>query len=358
MRKLLSQEEVDSLLKGISDGEVETEKPADEPVPGHRRYDFASQDRIIRGRMPTMEIINERFAREVTASFYRFTNKMLDTTVESFELIKYGEFIKKLPMPSSLHLFRTEPLRGSSLYFLDAKLVYLIVDMLFGGRGKFRMKIEGRDFSVLEYRVIQRLLNLLLADLEKSWSFLEEIQCRYLRSEVNPQFANIVSQTDIVLANTFLVETEWDRGFMGYCIPYCTIEPIKDRLYGRFQSEYVEVDQTWKNRIAGHLLSTEADVSVELATTQLSLRQLLLLSKGDVLSLSNGPDDSMVLKVQDVPKGRCVGGRRHGNYAVEVLSIDKSYSKEKTRGTESGRNGGRAGDGGAGLEGRLFETSP
>jgi flagellar motor switch protein FliM len=358
MRKLLSQEEVDSLLKGISDGEVETEQQVDEAASGHKRYDFSSQDRIIRGRMPTMEIINERFAREVTASLYRFTGKMLDTTVESFELIKYGEFIKKLPIPSSLHLFRTDPLRGSSLYFLDAKLIYLIVDMLFGGRGKFRMKIEGRDFSVLEYRVIQRLLDLLLADLEKSWSFLEEIRCRYTRSEVNPQFANIVPQTDIVLANTFLVETEWDRAFMGYCIPYCTIEPIKDRLYGRFQSEYVEVDQTWRHRITGHLLATDAEVSVELGTTELSLRQLLMLGKGDVLNLNTGPNDSMVLKVQDVPKGRCVGGRRHGSYAVEVISIDQTGSKEKTIGAESGRNKHGAGPGGSGLERSLFESSP
>ena len=358
MRKLLSQEEVDSLLKGISDGEVETEKPVDEAAPRHKLFDFARRDRILRDRMPTMEIINERFAREVTASLYRFAGKLLDTTVESFELIPYGEFIKKLSMPSSLHLFRTEPLRGSSLFFLDGKLIHLIVDMLFGGQGKFRMHTKGRDFSVLEYRVIQRLVDLLLADLTKAWSIFEEMRCRYLRSEVDPQLTNIVPQTDIVLASTFAVETEWDRASMGYCIPYSTVEPIKERLCGHFRSEFVEVDQAWRQRIEGHLLTTEAEVSVELGTTQLSLRQLLLLSKGDVLSLSTGPDDSMVLKIQDVPKGRCVGGRRHGSYAVEVLSIDKNGSREKTSGAKSGRNGQRTGDGGSGLEGRLFETCP
>lgn len=358
MRKLLTQEEVDSLLKGISDGEVETERQAEEPVSAHPAYDFSRRDRIIRDRMPTMEIVNDRFAREATASLQRFTGKALRLNPESFELTEYGEFLTKLPAPSSLHIFRMDPWRGSSLCFLDAKLVYLIVDMLFGGRGRFRMKTEGREFSVLEQRVIQRLLELFLSDLEKAWSFLEPITCRPVRSDPNLPFAHIVPPTDVVLASVFLVETEWDRAFLGTCIPYSTVEPIKERLTGPFPSEYVEVDDAWRQRITEHVLGAETDVSVELGTSQISLRQLLLLSKGDVLNLDTGPKDSMVLKVEDVPKGRCLVGRRSGNYAVEVLSLDKNGYKEKPLGTKPGRNRQSAGAGESGLDRRVFETGP
>jgi len=331
MDKLLSQEEVDALLRGVSDGEIETDAPEEQAAENEdiKSYDFTSQDRIIRGRMPTMEIINERFARDATASFYRYIGRMVDVAVDSFELIKFGEVIKKLPVPSSLNLFKVEPFRGSSMFFFDAKLIYLIVDILFGGPGRFRMKIEGRDFTAIEYRVIRTMLSMFFKDLEKAWSILEEMQFEYQRSELNPQFANIVAPSDIVLATTFEVELEWDRSFMGYCVPYATIEPIKDRLYGRFQSEYVEVDETWQKRIANHVSNLDLDVSVELASTQIPLRDLLWLKEGDIFFLNIGPDSPLNLKIQDVVKGDCVAGQRSGNYAVEISSIKNLENQEE-----------------------------
>jgi flagellar motor switch protein FliM len=194
--------------------------------------------------------------------------------------------------------------------------------------------------------------------MEKAWSFLETITCRPVRSEPNLPFAHIVPPTDVVLASVFLVETEWDRAFLGTCIPYNTVEPIKERLTGPFPSEFVEADDAWKRRITEHVLGAEADVSVELGTSRISLRQLLLLSKGDVLNLDCGPKDSMVLKVEDVPKGRCLVGRRNGNYAVEVISLDKNGYKEKPLGTKPGRNRQGAGPGESGLDRGVFETGP
>ena len=333
MEKLLSQEEVDALLKGVSDGEIETEARVEEDAgQGVKAYDFNSQDRIIRGRMPTMEIINDRFSRDATASLFRFMGRMAEVSAESFELIKYGEFIKKLPVPSSLNLFRMEPLRGSSVFFFDAKFIFLLVDILFGGPGRSRMKVEGRDFTTIEYRIIRKLLDMFLKDLESAWCLLEEMHFKYLRSELNPQFANIVAPTDIVLATVFQVELEWDQAYMGYCVPYSTVEPIKDRLYGRFQTEYVEIDQTWRQRIAEHLKCMEVGVSVELGTTEMTLRQLLDLKVGDVLRLNVGPDDPMSMKVHDVHKAACSAGQRGGSYAVEVISTGRQLNKEIERG--------------------------
>ncbi len=329
MDKLLSQEEVDALLQGVSHGEIETESQQEEVGDGVvSGFDFTNQDRIIRGRMPTMEIINERFARDATASFFRYIGRMVDVVVESFELIKFGELIKKLPVPSSLNLFRADPFRGSSMFFFDAKLIYLIVDILFGGPGRFRMKIEGRDFTAIEYRIIRRLLEMFFKDLEKSWSMLEDVSFVYQRSELNPQFANIVAPTDIVLASIFEVELEWDRSFMGYCIPYASVEPIKDRLYGRFQSEFIEVNQAWRKRIEQHVNTINLNIIAELATTEVPLRDLLWLKEGDILPLNVGPNDPLKFKIQDVEKGLCSAGQRNGSYAVELISIDNPLMQE------------------------------
>jgi len=351
MDKLLTQEEVDALLKGVSGGDIETETCSAQEVVGARVYDFTSQDRIVRGRMPTMEIINERFARDATASLFSFIGRMAEVTVESFELMKYGEFLKKLPVPSSLNLFRTDPFRGSSLFFFDAKFMFLVVDVLFGGSGKSRMKIEGRNYTAIEERIILKLLDLVLDDLRKAWSILDEMSFRYVRSEMNPQFANIAAPTDIVLATTFQIELEWERSVMGYCIPYSTIEPVKDRLYGRFQSEYAEIDQTWKQRILAHLLRIPVEVSVELGSCETSLRDIVNLQVGDVLHLNEGPHDPMTLKIQNNAKGTCQPGQRNGNCAVEVHSMHRNLNKESRIGkpirSRQIRNPGRSQVGGS-----------
>jgi len=345
MEKILNQDEVDALLKGISDGEVETESQEQEADSSSERYDLTNQDRIIRGRMPTMEIINERFARESTNTLLRLIGKTVEVALDNFSQIKYGEFIKKLPVPASLSIFRAAPLRGSSLFFFDAKLVFLMVDILFGGPGRFRMKIEGRDFTVIEHRIVRRVLDMLFGDLAKAWGLLEKIEFSYLRSELTPQFANIVAPTDIVLASYFDVETEWERSVMGYCIPYATVEPLKDRLYGRFQSDYVEVDQNWRKIITEHLLKMPMDVTVEVGTSQISLRELFYLKEGDVLRLDGKPNDPMSLKIHGLEKGRCLAGQRNGSYAVELVSVGDKPGKEEQIGglTTGSKNAGGAG---------------
>jgi flagellar motor switch protein FliM len=321
MEKLLTQEEIDALLRGVAEGEIETEGHKASESGTVRAYDLTNQDRIIRGRMPTMEIINDRFAREATASLFRFLGRMAEVKIEAFESIKYVDFLKKLPAPVSLNLFRTEPFRGTSLFFVDARLIFVLVDILFGGQGKVRTDLGDRDFTAMEYRIIRKLVDLLLADLQKAWSILENMTFTYVRTEQNPQFANFVAPSDIVLATTFQVELEWERGCIGYCIPYSTVEPIKDRLYGRFVSEYAEIDQTMRQRIIGHLLKVPLDISVEAGSIQVPLSKLLDLKAGDVVRLEQSPRDPLLLKIEGKPRGVCVAGQKDGSYAVEVLSV-------------------------------------
>ncbi len=344
MGKLLSQEEVDALLKGLSDGDIETEAPPEPESTGVVAYDFFGQERAVHGHMPTMEVVNEKFARESTASLFEFLGRMIDVSVESFELIKYEEFIRKLPERASFDVYRTDPLRGSCVYFFEAKMISLIVDVLFGGSGKLLVDIQGRDFTTMETRVIQRLLNMCFRDLKKAWNVVGEMSFHHLRSESNPQFVNIVQPPDHVMASSFKVDMELDQAVMGYCMPFASIEPIKDTLYGRIPAEDADSDEAWKQCLSDHLREIPLDMSAELGTSEITFRELLNLKEDDILPLAVGPKDPMVLRVQEIPKGTCVAGQRNGNYAIEVLSIEENMSKEKrsgaARGTETVRDGG------------------
>jgi flagellar motor switch protein FliM len=344
MGKLLSQEEVDALLKGLSDGDIETEAPEQPDSPTAAPYDFFGQDRVLDGHMPTMEIVNEKFSRAFAASLFQLVGRVLDVSVEGFEVVKYEEFLRKLPEKVSLDVYRQEPLRGSCLFFFEARMVCLVVDILFGGSGKLPVEIHGRDFTTMENRVIQRLLNLSFQDLKGAWSMVGEMSFHHLRSETNPQFVNIVQPSDLVMSSHFRVDLESDQALMGYCIPFAALEPVKDVLYGRTVSESAEVDSAWKDNLSDHLRAIPVDMSAELGTSEITFRDLLNLKEDDILPMNVGPKDPMVLKIQEVRKGTCVAGQRNGNYAVEVLDVDETPSKEKrsgaARGTETFRDRG------------------
>jgi len=336
MGKLLSQEEVDALLKGLSDGDIETETPQEPKNPAAAPYDFFSQDPILDRHMPTMEIVNEKFSRASTASLFQLMGKMIDVSVEGFELVKYEEFIRKLPEKASFDVYRQDPFRGSCLFFFEAKLISLVVDILFGGSGKLPVEFLGRDFTTMESRIIQRLLNMCFQDLEKAWSMVARTSFHHLRSETTPQFVNLVQPSDLVMASHFKVDLGPDQAVMGYCIPFASLEPIKDQLYGRAPSENAEADQAWQENLSEHLRAVLVDMSTELGTSEITFRDLLNLKEDDILPMNVGPKDPMVLKIQEVQKGTCVAGQRNGNYAIEILSIDETLSKEKRSGAARG----------------------
>ncbi len=243
MSQVLSQEEVDALLRGVTDGEIETEVEYVADESGIVPYDLTSQERIIRGRMPTLDIINQRFSRLFRNSLSSALRKVLDISAVSTDTVKFGEFVKSLPVPASLHIFKIEPLRGFALLVAESKLVFALVDTFFGGSGEAKMKIEGRDFTTIEQRMIKKVVLMVLADLEAAWKPVHNIKMTYVRSEVNPQFAAIVPPTDVVVVIMFEVELDSVNGTLTVCLPYSTIEPIIGKLRAGFQSDQLEVDQ-------------------------------------------------------------------------------------------------------------------
>jgi flagellar motor switch protein FliM len=302
MNNFLSQDEVDALLRGITDGEVETEQDEVADETGIRAYDLANQERIIRGRMPTLEIINQKLARQLRQAFSGALRRVVDVSALNVDMIKFGEFLKTLPVPTSMHVFRMLPLRGGALLVIESKLVFALIDSFFGGPGTAFVKVEGRDFTSIESHMIQRIVNLTFEEMEKAWEPIEPIKIELERSEVNPQFVGIVPPSDIVVITPFEMEMDEARGNITVCIPYSTLEPIRSKLNAAFQSERLELDHGWMKRIFRQLEEVEVEASVELGSTDITVQNLLDLQVGDIIRLDQDCDSELIIRIEGVPK--------------------------------------------------------
>lgn len=321
MSEVLSQGEVDALLRGVGEGAVETETDQPEEVSGVVTYDLASQEKIIRGRLPTLDIINQMFSRLFRNSLSTMLRKSADVSTVSTDTVKFGEFLKSLPVPSSLHVFRMEPLRGHGLVVVESKLVFALVDTFFGGTGATKAKIIGRDFSAIEIRMTKNVIVKALEDFEKAWKPVHLVNINYVRSEVNPQFAAIVPPTDAVLVILFEVEMENLSGTITICIPYATVEPIMPKLRENFQSEQVDVDQVWIRRLREQLMQAQLELVVELGTVDIDAKQLLNMKVGDTLMLGNEVSDPLMVKTEGVIKFKGFPGVSRGNKAIQITDI-------------------------------------
>ncbi len=321
MEKVLSQDEVDALLRGLSNGQIDAQKQSDEEEDGIRTYDLTSQDRIIRGRMPTLEIINDRFARLHRVSLSGALRKIVDITVIQTDMIKFGEFIRTLPVPTSLHIIKMDPLRGHILMVVESRLIFTLMDFFFGGTGKSRFKIEGRDFTSIEQRIIARVVQGVLVDLENAWKPVVPINFQLSRSEVNPQFATIVAPTDLVVVVHFEFEMDHVIGKMILCLPYSTIEPIRSRLYASFQSDQLEVDQEWLDRLRARLLDLDVEVMLELGRSTIKTRDLIQLEVGDTMVLDMDVQNPLTVRVHGVPKYKAFPGTCKGARAFQILEV-------------------------------------
>jgi flagellar motor switch protein FliM len=318
MSKILNQDEVDALLRGISGGEIETEEEVVEDQSGVVSFDLANQDRIIRGRMPVLEIINDRFSRLCTSALANTMRKRVDVNPISIDMSKFGDFMRSLPVPTSINIFKIDPLRGNALLVVDTRLVFSLVENFFGGAGS-QPKIEERDFTPIEQSIIIKVVKIILANLEDAWRPVHEVGIELLRSEINPQFATIVPPSDVVVVISFEVELENALGSMVLALPYATIEPIRSKLYAAFQTERLEIDHAWISRFRDRLMETPVDVGVTFGTTQMTGRQLLDLKVGDILLLDQDEDDMLTARVQGILKFLGKPGFVKGNKAFKVI---------------------------------------
>ena len=324
MSKILDQDEVDALLRGLSGGEIESETDILEDDTGVVVFDRSNQDRIIRGRMPVLEIINDRFARLASNAMANAMRKRADVNPISIDMSKFGDFMRSLPVPTSINIFKLDPLRGNAILVVDSRLVFAMVESFFGGAGT-QPKIEGRDFTPIEMAIINRVVRIALENMEESWQPVHEVHIELVRSEVNPQFAAIVPPSDVVVVVTFEVELENAIGSLIVCLPYATIEPIRSKLYASFQTERLEVDHAWIARFKERLRETPVELVVRFGRSQITGRQLLSLKPGDILMLDNDVDDLLEAEIQGVRKFQGIPGQVKSNKAFQIVKEEEIH---------------------------------
>ena len=334
-QQILSQDEVDALLQGIT-GESQKLEQEEQPSGGIRDYDLASQERIVRGRMPTMEVINERFARNIRIGLFNFIRKSPEVAIGGIKVQKYSAFLREIVVPTNFNIMSVKPLRGNGLIVCDPNLVFAVIDALFGGAGKYHTRIEGRDFSPTEQRVILRLVEVITAEYRKAWQGVYPLDLEYQRSEMQPQFANIATPSEIVVATSFTLEVGDTSGTVHFCIPYSTLEPIRDVLYSTIQGDSAEPDRRWVKLLQNQIQSAEVELVAELAHAPATVEQLLSFKPGDFIELDLEP--VIQAKVDGVPIFDCHYGTTNGRYAIKIEQLLTSGSPVGWLGEE--RHGG------------------
>ena len=310
----LSQDEVDALLAGVT-GESDSKAREDTDTRGARAYDLSSPDRVVRRRMQTLELINERFARHLRNLLLNFMRRNADITVGSIKILKYADFERNLPVPSNLNMIQMKPLRGTALFTYDPSLVFLVIDSLFGGDGRYHTRVEGRDFTTTEQRIIRRLLNLTLESYGKSWEAVYPIEFEYVRSEMHTKFASITGNNEVVVVSSFHIEFGATGGELNICLPYSMIEPVRDLLTRPLQEATLEeVDQRWTQQLSRQVRSADVDLAAEFAAIPSSIGELMRLKVGDVLPIE--VPETVVANVNGVPLMECGYGIFNGQYAL------------------------------------------
>ncbi len=311
----LSQEEVDALLRGVT-GESDEPIADEASTEGIRPYNLATQERIVRGRMPTMELINERFARYLRIGLFNYMHRNAEVSVGPIKVQKYAEFVRNLVVPTNLNLVIGKPLRGTGLVVFDPNLVFLVVDNMFGGDGRFHTRVEGRDFTPTEQRIIQGMLEVVFAEYAKAWAPVFKLQLEYVRSEMNSQFANIATPSEIVVATSFSLELGGAQADMHICFPYSMLEPIRDLLYSTMQSDHLTSDRRWIKLLSRQLQTAEVELACNLGTARVTLRDIVYMQVGDVIPLA--VPELLQAEVDGVPVFECRQGTKNGHYAIKV----------------------------------------
>ncbi|MBW2066015.1 MAG: flagellar motor switch protein FliM [Deltaproteobacteria bacterium] len=324
MANVLSQDEVDSLLEGISKGKVEVETDAPQSSEGIDVYDFGRETRPIHLQLPGLETVSERFAGLLKTSLSVTTGAVIDVTMDSIESLKFSLFCRGIPLPASLNIFKMEPLRGYAMLVMEGTLVFSFIDTLFGGRPAGRVKLEGKSFTPIEVKVIEKISKIILGDLEQAWSAIQDMEMIFVRSEVDPQFAGIVEAEEMVVAIKFTVDLESFSGTMTLCIPYATIEPLREKLRDKFQGEKPGVDRPWRKGLEKKMGSLPLEVTCILGTTKITGRDLLEMKIDDIIQLDQKITDRVIVTVEGIPKFKGYPGIYNKRKAVRLEGkIDK-----------------------------------
>ena len=324
---LLSQDEIDALLHGVDDADEEGGGDGGEGD-NSVDFDFSSQDRIVRGRMPTLELINERFARHLRISLFNMLRKTAEVSINGVQMMKFGEYQNTLYVPTSLNMVRFRPLKGTGLVTMEARLVFILVENFFGGEGRYHSRIEGREFTPTERRIVQLLLKIVFEDYKEAWSPVMGVEFEYLDSEVNPSMANIVSPTEVIVVSSFHVEVDGGGGDFHVVFPYSMVEPIRELLDAGVQSDKMEADVRWSSALKEEIMDVPVNFRVDLLEQTIALRDLMELQSGDIIPVEM--PEHAVMFVEELPTYRVKMGRSSDKLAIQISEEIKRPDAVKT----------------------------
>ncbi len=326
--QFLSQDEVDALLTGVN-GDTAVEE-TNEPLEGPQAYDLGKSERIVRGRMPTLEIIHDRFSRGLRVGLFNFMRRNPEVSVGQVKVQKYSDFLRNISVPTNINLMAIKPLRGNGLLICEPQLIFSIIDSLFGGNGEFPTRIEGREFSPTENRIIERVVEVISLAYGKAWSSVYPLTLEYQRSEMQPQLASVATPSEVVVTASFAVELGESGGHVHLCIPYSVLEPIREVLYSSTNGEAGASDRRWVGMLTQQIKTAQVQLAVDLATTELTVRDLTSLKVGDFIALPLSR--TVQAKVDNVPVFDCQYGTSNNHYSVRVdriITLEEEHQQGK-----------------------------
>ncbi len=332
MSDFLSQDEVDSLLRGVTGETKEVEQVEDKTKA--RPYNVASNERIVRGRMPTMEVINERFARMLRVSMFNLVRRTAEISVGQVRVVKFVDFIRNLVLPTNMNLVQAKPLRGNALFIFDPSLVFLVVDTMFGGDGRFHTRVEGREFTQTEHRIIQNILGAVFEAYTKAWEPVYPLEFEFVRSEMNPQFANIATPNELVVVSTFEIGFNDVIGSVNICLPYSMIQPIRELLFSAMQGDHLSEDKNWNSLMAKQIKSAEIELVAVLGQSKLTFEDVMKIKIGDIIPLQ--VNESIIATVNEVPVMECKYGIFNDQYSIKVERMLSTSFTEASKGDKHG----------------------
>lgn len=319
MDDILSQDEVDALLKGMDGGDVDVETDDGANAPGAKVYDFTNQERIVRGRLPALDIINERFARGFQRHFNEMVMASVEVTAGEVKIIKMIDYLRNLFVPTSLNIYRFNPLNGVSLFTLDSKLVFTAVDIYFGGTGLLPFKIEGREYTPVEMSMVRSILDIVSENLKKAWGPVMDVDIEYMHSEMNPKFAAIVDATDMIVVSPINIRFEGVEGRVDIVMPYAMLEPVRDKLEEGMQNLQGESDNRWSRTLKEEAKNIELDISVNLTEINISVEDLMAMKKGDILPIEM--PKQVTVRAEDIALMRGKLGQSQDKKAVKIEEV-------------------------------------
>jgi flagellar motor switch protein FliM len=327
MEKILSKEEIDALLLAVADGQIDLDKELSMERNGVSNYDLTNTA-AQKGSVPNLDIIYDSFIRYHRVSMSNQLRKIVEIKKVGARHYKFDDFLLTLPSPVCMGIYKIEPLKGASMVTMDNNLVFAILESVLGGTGTRSMSENNRMFTSIEIKIMQKIVNAALLDMEKAWAPLHATKMSLLRMDINPRLVNIVPPEYQVVTMELEIQIDDITGSMVFAIPYMTLETVREKLKNGAQFDMMGVDPEWSKRLSSELTEAPLEITVEMGHASITLKELLNLEPGDTITLDKDLRSGLLVKVAGVNKYLGLPGIQRGNKAVQI-------TRYSNRGVES-----------------------